>query len=200
MNERRSLRRSIKLYCAWRVVLCVICALPLGCTTQRAGPSSTPIVPSAEDKPIALTAVDRAGHDAAIAALRGNVVLVDYWATWCQPCVEKLPQTIDLGRRRAEDGLAIVTVSCDDPSEADRVAEFLRTQHAGGATNLISQFGGSPRTMEEFQIGNGSVPFYKLYDRQGQLRQTFGIDPALKKQFTPADIEIAIGQLLAEKD
>lgn len=185
----------------WFAVLCLICALSIGCSAQRAGSSTTPPPAAlAENTPVTITAVDRAAHDAAIAKLRGNVVLVDYWATWCQPCVEKLPHTIDLGRRRAEDGLAIVTVSCDEPAESERVAEFLRTQRAGSATNLISEFGGSPRTMEEFEIGNGSIPFYKLYDRKGELRRTFGVDPAAKKQFTPADIETAVNELLTEKD
>ena len=147
---------------------------------------------------VTLSAVDRAGYDAAIAKHRGKVVLVDFWATWCLPCVEQLPHTLELGQQMADRGLAVVTVSCDEPTESDRVAKFLSTKQAGGATNLISQFGGSPQTMDEFEIASGAVPFYKLYDRAGRLRQTFGIDPAAKKQFTPADIEAAVEKLLAE--
>jgi hypothetical protein len=109
-----------------------------------------------------------------------------------------LPHTLALGKRLAERGLAVVTVSCDEPADAARVAEFLRGKDAGGATNLISQFGGSPRTMEEFEIASGAVPFYKLYDRAGRLRQTFGVNPVAKTQFTAADIDTAIEQLLAE--
>lgn len=192
MNDRFS--RPTAWRFAWIILAC------LGCTPQRAGPSPAPVISGpANNTPITLTPVDRAGYDAAIARLHGKVVLVDYWATWCQPCVEKLPHTLDLGQRLAARGLAVVTVSCDDPAESTRVAEFLSTQHANGATNLISEFGGSPRTMDEFEIENGSVPFYKLYDRKGQLRQTFGVDPAAKKQFTSADIEAAVDKLLAEK-
>ena len=106
-----------------------------------------------------------------IAKHRGKVVLVDFWATWCLPCVEQLPHTLELGQRLADRGLAVVTVSCDEPTESDRVAKFLSTKQASGATNLISQFGGSPRTMDEFEIASGAVPFYKLYDRAGRLRQ-----------------------------
>jgi hypothetical protein len=72
------------------------------------------------------------------------------------------------------------------------------SKNGGGATNLISQFGGSPRTMEELEISSGAVPFYKLYDRSGRLRQTFGISPAAAKQFTTGDIEAAVEQLLAQ--
>ena len=60
-------------------------------------------------------AVDRAGYDAAIAKHRGKVVLVDFWATWCLPCVEQLPHTLELGQQMADRGLAVVTVSCDEP-------------------------------------------------------------------------------------
>lgn len=201
MNEPGSLNWSAQ-HRDRIAVLCLICSLSIGCSAERAGPSSAPPTTFAlppDSTPIVLTPVDRAGYDAAISKLRGKVVLVDYWATWCQPCVEKLPHTLELGQRLADRGLAVVTVSCDDPSESARVAEFLGSQHAQGATNLVSEFGGSPRTMDEFEIANGSVPFYKLYDRKGELRQTFGVDPAAKKQFTAADIEAAVDKLLAEK-
>lgn len=148
--------------------------------------------------PVTLLPVDRAGFDEVIAKQRGKVVLVDYWATWCGPCVEQLPHTVELGQRLADRGLAVVTVSCDEPTETDRVAEFLRSKGAGGATNLISQFGGSSQTMEVFQIASGAVPYYQVYDRAGKLRQTFGISPTAKTQFTPADIEAAVEKLLAE--
>ena len=191
------------------VVVAIASALLAGC-----GPKATheqaPAKPQAEATPspsqgragegrsVALLPVDRAGYDAAITKLHGKVVLVDFWATWCLPCVEQLPHTLELGQRFADRGLAVVTVSCDEPAEADRVTQFLNSKQAGGVTNLISQFGGSPRTMEEFEIASGAVPFYKLYDRTGKLRQTFGIRPTSKEQFTPAEIEAAIEQLLAE--
>jgi thiol-disulfide isomerase/thioredoxin len=142
--------------------------------------------------------VDRGGYDRVLAERRGQVVLVDFWATWCGPCVAQLPHTIQLAERFAERGLAIVTVSCDDPSETERVAAFLHSQNAGRVTNLISQHGASPQTMETFEIASGAVPHYKLYDRTGNVRHTFGVDPAAKRQFTVEDIDAAIDHLLAE--
>jgi thiol-disulfide isomerase/thioredoxin len=133
-----------------------------------------------------------------ISKLHGKVILVDCWATWCEPCVEQLPHTLALGEKSRDRGLAVVTVSCDEPAESARIAAFLASKNAGGATNLISQFGGSSRTMEEFEISSGAVPFYKLYDRAGRLRQTFGISPTAAKQFTTSDIEAAVEQLLAQ--
>jgi thiol-disulfide isomerase/thioredoxin len=179
------------------------CAVFIGCNGAAESPPatkrpSTNTATSTTADPIALKPVDRAGYDAVVAEHRGKVVLVDFWATWCLPCVEQLPHTLELGQRLADRGLVVVTVSCDDPADTAPVARVLQSTHAEGATHLISQFGGSPQTMEAFEITTGAVPFYKLYDRTGRLRKTFGVDPAMKTQFTPADIEAAIGQLLAE--
>jgi thiol-disulfide isomerase/thioredoxin len=184
------------------LVACLAGSLLVGCgsktTRDEAAAPAAARSPSAQSTPVVLTPVDRAGFDAAMEKHRGKVVLVDYWATWCLPCVEQLPHTLEIGRKLGQRGLSVVTVSCDDPDEADRIAEFLRSKNAGGATTLISQYGGSPQTMEAFGITSGAVPFYQLYDRTGKLRQTFGIDPAAKEQYTPADIEAAIEKLLAE--
>jgi len=166
----------------------VALALVVGCNdAQRAGSSSTPL-PTAQ---ISLTAVDRTAYDAILAKHRGKVVLVDFWATWCPPCVEQLPHALELGRQLGDRGLAIVTVSCDETAEASRVAGFLATQKADVATNLISEFGSSTATMEKFEIEGGAVPFYKLYDRKGGLRQTFGVAPT-------GEIDRAVEQLLSE--
>ena len=199
---------SDRLHAAWtllaRVFVLLVGLLLVGCGAksvpdagaQRAAPPPAPQATA----PVSLLSVDRAAYDAAIAKQHGKVVLVDFWATWCLPCVQQLPHTLELGQKLAERGLAVITVSCDDPSETDRITQFLTEKQAGGATNLISQFGGSPQTMDAFEVTSGAVPFYKLYDRTGKLRQTFGIDPAAKKQYTPADIEAAVEQLLAERD
>jgi thiol-disulfide isomerase/thioredoxin len=147
---------------------------------------------------VQLVTVDREGFDALIEKQRGRVVLVDFWATWCGPCVEQLPHTIKLAKRLAERGLTVVTVSLDDPAGSEQVSEFLRSQGAGAATNLISQLGASPQSMDAFDIAGGAVPHYKLYDRRGGLRHTFGVNPTAQKQFTQHEIDAAIEGLLSE--
>ncbi len=184
-------------------VLAITACVYLGCgpsqpsSTTLSMPQATTVTPAVQP-PVQLQTIDKAGYDAAIEKLRGKIVLVDCWATWCEPCVEQLPHTLALGDKLRERGLAVVTVSCDEVKDSTQVASFLTSKKAGGATNLISQFGGSSRTMEELEISSGAVPFYKLYDRSGKLRQTFGIQPTAAKQFTAADIEAAVEQLLAE--
>jgi len=168
----------------------VALAIAVGCS-EKADLQKPTGSRSGQPLPVAVALVDRGAYDAVIAKHRGKVVLVDFWATWCPPCVEQLPHALELGRQFADRGLAVVTVSCDEKSEIGNVAGFLTSQKADVATNLISEFGTSTATMEEFEIENGAVPSYKLYDRKGALRQTFGMT-------SPGEIDQAVEQLLSE--
>jgi thiol-disulfide isomerase/thioredoxin len=174
--------------------------LVAGCapTTTDEGTQTPPEGNPAASGDFELRIVDRRDFDATIKAHHGKVVLVDFWATWCGPCVEQLPHTLELASRLRDRGLAVVTVSCDEPSELLAVTDLLRAKGAGVAINCISTYGGSPQTMTEFEVTNGTVPFYALYDRTGRRRHTFGTNPFAKTQFKLADIDAAVEQLLAE--
>ncbi len=153
---------------------------------------------SAATTPVAVKTrvVDRAGYDAAIAAQHGKPVLVDFWATWCIPCLVQLPHTAELANQFG-DKLAVVTVSMDDPSGPLKVQHELLKRGAAKLINLISLPTG-PQGMEAFEIEGGALPHYKLYDRTGKLRRTFALDPAAEKQFTPDDVAAAVAELVKE--
>lgn len=147
---------------------------------------------------IELKAVDRASYDATLDGLRGNVVLVDFWATWCGPCLEQLPHSTALAEERRDEGLVVVTVSMDDPEDVDRIKSALASRGGQATVNLVSADGGGSPSMSAFEVTGGALPHYKLYDRDGELRQTFSLDPSAEKQFTSEDVAAAVGALLAE--
>ena len=77
-------------------------------------------------------------YRATLAKHRGKVVLVDFWATWCPSCVEQFPHTVELHRKFAESGLAVVSVSLDEPDAEPQVREFLRRQGRASTICLAS--------------------------------------------------------------
>jgi thiol-disulfide isomerase/thioredoxin len=182
----------------------VVAAMVPGCTEQETylGPRSA-INPDATDfkwtgsDDVKAQVVDRAQFDEVLAGLRGQVILVDFWADWCEPCITNLPHVIELAGRLKERGLAVVLVNVNAPEAAERTVAFLKSHEAGVATNLISHYDGAAKSMTAFEIPSG-LPCYRVYDRQGTLRHTFTVDPAAERQFTLQDLDAAIEQLLAE--
>ena len=71
----------------------------------------------------ALQVHDLAGKPISLKALRGKVVLLDFWATWCEPCQEEMPRLAALQKQAGPKGLQIVGLSMDD--QASTVRAFL---------------------------------------------------------------------------
>jgi thiol-disulfide isomerase/thioredoxin len=118
---------------------------------------------------------DRDTYAQILSSHDGKVILVDFWATWCGPCVKQFPHSIELSRKHRDAGLAVVTVSMNEPKERDSVLAFLTRQNAD-VVNLLPRYGAGSEFLEAFDL-RGDVPFYKLYDRKGTLRYTFSDDP-----------------------
>jgi len=70
---------------------------------------------------------DLTGATQTVAQFDGAPLLVNFWATWCAPCIEELPRLADLHARRDADGMAVLAVALED--DADAVAAFVR-EHA----------------------------------------------------------------------
>ncbi len=128
----------------------------------------------------------------------GQVVLVDFWATWCAPCMQQFPHTVALSQKHARDGLAVISVSMDEPDAREQVLGFLGTQQAS-FDNLLTTYGAGGAFVDAFGL-RGDVPFYRLYDRQGKLRYSFSGDPSgLENCETIDQLDVRVVELLAEK-
>lgn len=67
------------------------------------------------------------GEKLSLSDYRGKVVLLDFWATWCEPCREEIPHFVELQSHYRDQGLQIIGVSMDDGPEP--VREFYRQFH-----------------------------------------------------------------------
>jgi cytochrome c biogenesis protein CcmG, thiol:disulfide interchange protein DsbE len=70
-------------------------------------------------------ALDGSGKAKGIADYRGQVVLINLWATWCGPCVVEMPSIQRLYDRYRDAGLQVVGIAVDDPGFEDRIREFV---------------------------------------------------------------------------
>jgi len=115
------------------------------------------------------------GKPVRLADLKGKVVLVDFWATWCPPCVASFPALRQLAREYKDRGFAILGVNLDDlaRSESDQAGAgpatgdirwFLVSQRAGW-TNLVGP--GADAAAKAF--GVEEIPASFLIDREGKI-------------------------------
>ncbi len=124
-------------------------------------------------QPARLTPVDEAGYQKLAASGKGRVVLVDFWATWCDPCRAEMPQLVALESRYRDRGLTLVTISCDEPEQETGALEFLK-KHRAPPPGYIKR----PRDDDKFINAidtkwSGQLPALFLYDRAGRKAQSF---------------------------
>ena len=89
---------------------------------------------------VKLDVVDFDAYLARVAANKGaKVTMVDAWATWCSPCMENFPHVVEMHKKYAGQGLAVVSLSLDDPTvpKAKAAAERFLKSKGATFTNLI---------------------------------------------------------------
>ena len=125
-----------------------------------------------------LTALD--GHTVSSAELAGKPLIVNFWASWCAPCVQEHPVLLDTARRYGE-RVAIVGILYNDTAEG--AAGFLARYGDGGWPDLLDPSGG---TAVSFGVTGPPETFF--VDASGVVRG---------KQFGPVTADVVTAQLAA---
>lgn len=120
-----------------------------------------------------LRPLDEKGYAQLIASLKGFVVIADFWATWCGPCREEMPLLVELARKYRSQGLRLVTVSCDEPEDRDKAAQFL-AEFKVPEPAYIKQVTNDERFITSVDAKwSGALPALFLYDRAGRPVRSF---------------------------
>ncbi len=135
-------------------------------------------------KPLDVTFTATDGTKVSVADMKGKVVLVDFWATWCGPCVREIPNVKKAYDSLHPKGFEIVGISFDE--DKDKLASFIKTKEMPwpqffDGKGWQNQFAG--------QFGIQSIPAMWLVDKKGNLRDLNAREDLVSK----------IEKLLAEK-
>ena len=140
---------------------------------------------------VAVSPADAPTIKGAISAERGHVVVVNFWATWCEPCVAEFPDLVKFEAAYRKKGVMVMAVSADMRKDiAGKVQPFLARQHA-----TFPQFLQVSNDPEDFinafdQTWQGDLPRTFIYDKSGKLAAT------LSGQHTMKDFAAAVDPLL----
>jgi len=85
-----------------------------------------------------LTQIDANDLRAELDALHGRVVLVNFWATWCRPCLEEIPALMELETQLRDSGFSLVAVSLDEPDGAESLVRPFMEKWFPGFTSFLS--------------------------------------------------------------
>jgi peroxiredoxin len=140
------------------------------------------VVPAAVNYPAPeLTLTDAEGASHSLAEYRGQVILVNLWATWCQPCKEEMPALQAYYEKRRDDGFTIIAVNDGDPTED--VLQFVKDFELTFPVWLDPTYIATEQAFKTL-----GLPSSYVIDRNGTVRLQWlgGIEKrALEKYVTP---------------
>ena len=142
-----------------------------------------------------LRPVSFAEWDAVLDALQGSIVVVDYWASWCPPCIERFPHMVEMHRDYAGRGVRFVSLNLDETSDAEALDwcnDFLARVQADFPNYHLDE-----NMSEAFErLDLLGLPVVRIYAPDGgEAYKLTGDNPY--EQFTEQDVENAIVKLLS---
>jgi thiol-disulfide isomerase/thioredoxin len=110
---------------------------------------------------------DLNGKEQALAQWKGKVLIVNFWATWCVPCREEMPEFVKLQKEFGDRGVQFVGIAVDDPAKVKQFSIEL-------GLNYPALIGGYGAVELSRSLGNsvGALPFTLVLDRAGSVSRT----------------------------
>jgi thiol-disulfide isomerase/thioredoxin len=128
----------------------------------------TPAASDAGSRLYAQSMNDLAGKSQALAQWKGKPLLVNFWAPWCAPCVQEMPELSEMAAKDGGKRFNVIGIGIDSPSN---LAEFARKTKVSYPLYV----GGMSGTDLSRELGNahGGLPFTVLIGPDGQVRKTY---------------------------
>jgi len=118
---------------------------------------------------------------------KGSIVLLDFWATWCPPCRESIPELVDLQKRYQNQGVVILGISMDDPQQFNN--RYLMAFKEKFRINYTILRANGQVALDYFGASNMAIPTLFVVNREGKIVDKF-------VGFMPGQVEKSIKKLL----
>ena len=166
----------------------------LGCGRPAATPAVAAGAADASPTPeVGLEVLDTAGIRKLLESLRGKVVVLNVWASWCQPCAAEIPELDAFAVEQKDRGVLVLGVSIDDPAGRDRaVASFLAQKRPSYRNVMLARSEGAPFRALLDPRWDGGIPATFIFDREGTLQASLN-GPRKREDLTQAVGSIAAG-------
>ena len=135
--------------------------------------------------PIPFEFTDLNGDRVSLASLKGKVVLIDFWATWCRPCIAEMPNVIKLHKEYNDRGFEIVGISLDRDKAA--LERYIQQNNMDWPQQFDGKGWGN-EIAAKYKVR--SIPATYLIDREGKIRY---------RSIKGAQLEKAVAELINEK-
>jgi thiol-disulfide isomerase/thioredoxin len=116
--------------------------------------------------PIPLTGVDLSGKPVSLAQYKGKVLLLDFWATWCGPCIHELPNVISAYGKYHAQGFDVVGITLDKQNDKVKVQEFVTKSQMPWRQIFDGKYWSSANATA---YGVRAIPFALLIGRDGKV-------------------------------
>ncbi|MBC55090.1 MAG: redoxin [Gammaproteobacteria bacterium] len=166
----------------------ICCALLTGSVLMLAWGQAVAVEEGQPAPDFTLPGVRPSDSTVQLSELQGKVVYVDFWASWCLPCLRSLPQINGLYEQYRDQGFEVVAITIDDPVED--ATEFLEDLEVPLAYSVVLD--ATAEVMDQYRVVGMPTSF--LIDRDGMIRK-------VHKGFREGDTELleqALVPLLAE--
>jgi thiol-disulfide isomerase/thioredoxin len=163
-------KTAVLTFCIW--------LLPLqACTSKE---KEGPLAPN-------FTLEDLSGKRISLHDHRGQFVLIDFWATWCPPCVKSIPELVQLHKKYKEKGLVVLGITLDDPNRVDN--NLLAALKEKNRIEYVI-LRGSEKVLQDYSGPEGmAIPTLFFVDREGKI-----VDKLVG--FMPGRVESSLKKLM----
>jgi thiol-disulfide isomerase/thioredoxin len=163
-NRKRVASKSKLPILATAVVIILVALVTIA---WMYGKKEAPAIPPVSATPLTVGSVEQS-----LEAYRGQVLILDIWATWCGPCIKEIPDFIKLREKYGSQGFEIICVSVDPIATqgggAAAVAPFMKRYGINYPIWMITD----PAALGQYPMGSG-IPTTYIIDRNGRVAQKY---------------------------